>query len=225
MTLSELTRLAAAGEGLTVEFKKKVPRPERLAREVIALANTHGGKLLVGVDDDGTICGLKDAIEEEYALRDALAAHVEPALRFGTERVALASRREVLVLHVPVSPARPHVIVGVGQDDGTAYVRVGASSVEASKEAVRLMRRRGQDAHGVHFEFGDKEALLMRYLDAYGRVTVDAFARAAGIPLRQASHTLVLLTRAGLLRHHLGHPDDHFTRAYDDAAPLVRRAA
>lgn len=225
MTPSDLTRLVAAGEGLTLEFKKKVPRPEKLARELIALANTHGGRLLVGVDDDGTIGGLKDGIEEEYALRDAIAAHIDPPIAFGTERVALSNRREVLVVRVPASPDRPHVLVGVGEGDGTAYVRVGASSVEASKEAVRLMRRRAQDAAGVHFEFGDKEALLMRYLDEYGRVTVDAFARAAGIPLRQASHTLVLLTRAGLLRHHLGHPDDHFTRAYDEAVPVARRAA
>ena len=193
MTPSDLTRLTAAGEGLTLEFKKRVPRPEKLAREVIALANTHGGRLLVGVDDDGTIAGLKDAIEEEYALRDAIAAHVSPAVAFGTERVALANRREVLVVRVPASTARPHVLASDGDDDGTAYVRVGASSVEASKEAVRLMRRRAQDAAGVHFEFGDKEALLMRYLDEYGRVTVDAFARAAGIPPRQASHTLSLI--------------------------------
>lgn len=228
MTLPDLARLAAAGEGLTIEFKKRVPRPERLAREVIAFANTQGGRLLIGVDDDGTLAGLKDAIEEEYALREAIARHCDPPVPFGTERVMLANRREVVVVRVPASTARPHVLVGVEPDTGApppAFVRVGASSVEASKEAVKLMRRRAQDAAGVRFEFGDKESLLMRYLDAYGRVTVAAFASMAGIPERQASHTLVLLTRAGLLRHHLGHPDDHFTRAYDDAVPLPRRAA
>lgn len=229
MTLPDLARLAAAGEGLTIEFKKRVPRPEKLAREVLAFANTQGGRLLIGVDDDGTLAGLKDAIEEEYALREAIARHCDPPVPFGTERVMLASRREVLVVRVPASTARPHVLVGVERsaegEAPPAFVRVGASSVEASKEAVKLMRRRAQDAAGVRFEFGDKESLLMRYLDAYGRVTVAAFATLAGIPERQASHTLVLLTRAGLLRHHLGHPDDHFTRAYDDAVPLPRSAA
>ena len=65
------------------------------------------------------------------------------------------------------------------------------------------MRLRAAEGPGVTFEYGDKEALLMRYLDAYGRITVAAFAQLAAIPARRASHTLVLLTRAGLLRHHL----------------------
>ncbi len=225
MTPLDVAHLAATGEGLTVEFKKRVPRPERIAREVIAFANTDGGRVLIGVDDDGTLVGLKDVIEEEYTLRDALSRRCAPLIRYGTERVVLSNRREVLVVRVPASTERPHMLVG---DDGAAavaFVRVGASSVEASKEAVKLMRRRAQDAAGVRFEFGEKEGLLMRYLDAYGRVTVAAFAKMAGIPERQASHTLVLLTRAGLLEHHLGHPDDHFTRAYDEAQTAGRRAA
>ena len=133
MTLPDLARLAAAGEGLTIEFKKRVPSPEKLAREVIAFANTQGGRLLVGVDDDGTLAGLKDAIEEEYALREAIARHCDPPVPFGTERVMLASRREVLVVRVPASTARPHVLVGVERSAAgeapPAFVRVGASSV------------------------------------------------------------------------------------------------
>ena len=57
MTSNDVKRLAAMGEGRTLEFKNRVPRPERIAREVIALANTDGGTVLVGVDDDGTVLG------------------------------------------------------------------------------------------------------------------------------------------------------------------------
>ena len=218
MTLADLTRLAQAGEGLTLEFKRKVPHPARLAKEVIALANTEGGRLLIGVDDDGTVTGLKDAIEEEYALREALALHCDPPVVYSTERVPLTPKRDVLVVRVPVSAKRPHFLVaGDEVDPPAAYVRVGESSVEASKEAVRLMRLRASEGPGVTFEYGDKEALLMRYLDAYGRITVAAFAQLAAIPVRRASHTLVLLTRAGLLRHHLDAREDFFTRGYGEA--------
>ena len=55
LDLRDLQRLVALGEGLTIEFKRRVPRPARIAKEVIALANAQGGKLLLGVDDDGTI--------------------------------------------------------------------------------------------------------------------------------------------------------------------------
>jgi len=215
MTLPELQRLVGNGEGLTLEFKKRVPRPARLAKEVIALANTQGGRLLIGVDDDGTLSGLKDAIEEEFSLREALTAHCDPPVAFTTERVPISNRREVLVVRVPPSAERPHYLVdGDEETPPSVYVRVGASSVEASREAVRLMRERPQDASGVRFEFGEKEGMLMRYLDAYGRITVSAFAQLTALPLKQASHTLVLLTRAGLLRHHVALPEDYFTRAY-----------
>ena len=52
MTLQEVKELAVKGEGLQIEFKKKAAYPEKIVREVIALANTQGGTLLIGVDDD-----------------------------------------------------------------------------------------------------------------------------------------------------------------------------
>ena len=204
-----------------LEFKFRVPRPARLAKEVIAFANTQGGRVLIGVGDDGHLAGLRDAYEEEYALREALATHCDPAVAFATERVEISRTREVLVVSVPPSKHRPHFLVnGDDEDVAAAYVRVGASSVVASKEAVRLMRQRPEDATGVRFEFGEKEGLLMRYLDAYGRITVAGFAALAGIPPRQASHTLVLLARAGVVALHHDEREDFFTAAHH-AAPVV----
>jgi predicted HTH transcriptional regulator len=66
MTLRELSQLTGLGEGQHLEFKKRVPGPERIAKEMIAFANTGGGRLLLGVDDDGSVVGVKDAAEEEY---------------------------------------------------------------------------------------------------------------------------------------------------------------
>ena len=212
MTLRELSQLAARGESLTLEFKKRVPTPERLAKEVIALANTAGGHVLIGVEDNGTVAGLRDANEEEYALRDALDQFCSPPVAFETERVPLANRRDVLVVTVPRSPARPHFLVANGDERGTAYVRVESMSVEASREAVRLMRQREHDA-GVQFTFGEREKMLLRYLDAYGRITVAQFASLTGIPPKKASHTLVLLTKARLLDHHADPGEDYFSLA------------
>ena len=57
--IHELKRLALEGEGLQLEFKRKASHPEKIVRELIAFANTEGGTLLIGVDDDGSIPGLK----------------------------------------------------------------------------------------------------------------------------------------------------------------------
>ena len=59
MKRSELLELIAGGENSGVEFKRDDLRPEQLAREVVALANFQGGRVLLGVEDDGTITGIQ----------------------------------------------------------------------------------------------------------------------------------------------------------------------
>ncbi|MEX0747785.1 MAG: ATP-binding protein [Rhodothermales bacterium] len=214
MTLQELTQLASLGEGANLEFKRKVPRPERFAKEMIAFANTQGGRLLLGVDDDGAVVGLRDVEEEEFVLNRAMSRHCSPELSFSMEHVPVAHRREVIIVHVPESPTKPHFLVqSENGSEGTAYVRVEDKSVEASPEAVKLMRK-DKGTAGVSFEFGEKELMLMRYLDNYGRITVKQFASLANISDRGASRTLVLLTRANVLRLHADPRHDYFTLAY-----------
>jgi predicted HTH transcriptional regulator len=217
MDVSDLRRLVALGEGPHLEFKYRVPRPDRIAREVIALANSGGGKVLLGVDDDGALVGLKDTEEELYALRDALDTHCEPPVRLRIEGVRVSRRREVLVIDVPASADKPHFLVETenGRDGKrTAYVRVGHESIEASREAVSLMKaaRRPRD---VRFTFGDKEQQLMKYLERYERITVREYARLAALPLWKASKTLVLLAEAKVLRLHPESGEDYFTVAYE----------
>ena len=123
MTSDDVRRLATLGEGRTLEFKNRVPRPERIAREVIALANTDGGKVLVGVDDDGTVLGVKDAQEEFYALQTALDDRILPPVDLRFEPVRISRTREVLVVHVPASVDRPHVLRPDRRPDGTQIGR------------------------------------------------------------------------------------------------------
>jgi hypothetical protein len=99
------------------------------------------------------------------------------------------------------------------EDPGTAYIRVDDKSVEASKEALDLLMADGEER--VVFEFGEKERLLLRYLDQYGRITVSEYATVANLPDELASATLVLLTKAGILDLHAGHHVDYYTIAYD----------
>jgi predicted HTH transcriptional regulator len=213
MTLQELTQLASLGEGHNLEFKRRVPQPERIVKELTAFANTHGGRLLLGVDDDGTIRGVRDAEEEEFALRRALAQHCVPPIQYSTVRVSVTNKREVIVVRIPESADKPHFVVNGDPNGRTAYVRVDDKSIEASREAIVLMREKSA-TNGVTFEFGDKELMLMRYLDQYGRITVQQFAMLAHVSERQASRVLVQLVMANVLRLHADPKQDYFTLAY-----------
>ena len=215
MNLDELNRLVGLGEGLTLEFKTKVPRPERIAKEVIAFANTRGGRLLLGVDDDGTVKGVRDSAEEEFALNEALQNHCTPPLKVQIRRIQISKKRDVILVQVPESEHKPHYLTGPNeQATRTAYVRVEDMSVEASKEHIRILKARKSPGN-VLFEFGDKEHALMRYLEKYGRITVEQFAKLCGTNKRKASQTLVLLTKAEILRLHPDPQTDYFTLAYD----------
>lgn len=203
MTADDLKRLVALGEGTRLEFKNRVPRPDRIARELIALANTDGGTLLIGVDDDGSIPGVKDAQEELYALDKALEGRVEPPLDFAVQAVPTSRTRSVLVLTVPPSDQRPHYL-RPGADPRVkrqAYMRFEDQSVEASREAVALMKAAGR-GDAVTFTFGDAERRLLEYLDRHERISVEQYARMNKMPIWRASKALVTLTRAGIVCLH-----------------------
>ena len=217
MSLADVQRLADIGEGQFIEFKRRVPDGRRLAKEVVAFANSGGGHLLLGVNDAGEVVGVRDAHEEMYALHEALSTHCFPEVACELERVRVSRRREVVVCRVPESTSKPHFVVNPDESERkVAYVRVRDMSIEASREAVRLMKS-GTDSD-TRFEFGDKELLLMRYLDEYQRITVRQFAQLADIPSKRASHTLVLLAKAELLTLHPDPDGDYFTLARNRAA-------
>jgi len=215
MTRRELEQLVDLGEGINVEFKRGVPQPERIAKEMVALTNTHGGRIVLGVDDDGTILGIDHASEEEFLLRQAVEAHCRPVVEYRTERIVVEPRCDVLVVTVPESTTKPHRVVAdeVAEEEGTAYVRVEAKSIEASPETEQELRDQ-QDRSGVTFEFGDTESLLMRYLDDYGRISVSQLAQLADISPERASQTLLRLTKADLLHLHPDEDGDYFTLNY-----------
>ena len=123
-------------------------------------------------------------------------------------------QRDVLVVDVPESRDKPHFLFDEATGDQTAYVRVADKSVEASAEALDLMYADGQD-ETLHFEFGQKEQVLMRYLDQYERITVGQFARLANISQTSASQTLTHLARINILHLHASDSSDFFTLSYD----------
>jgi predicted HTH transcriptional regulator len=137
-----------------VEFKLKSNHPEKIVREVVAFANSGGGKLFVGVGDDKTIKGLKDAEEDEYTLTKAIDKYIFPKISFRKERMAGQPDRDVLVLTIPRSIDKPHYVV---DDTGNrqAYISVDDKSIQASREMKEIMRR-GRGERDVRFQYGDK---------------------------------------------------------------------
>ena len=72
MNRTELLELITNGENSGIEFKREDIRPEQLAREIVALANFRGGRLLLGVEDDGAISGIQRPRLKEWAMQNSM---------------------------------------------------------------------------------------------------------------------------------------------------------
>ncbi|MEP0710864.1 ATP-binding protein [Algoriphagus sp.] len=208
MTLQEVKLLAARGEGLRIEFKKKATYPEKIVRELIAFANTSGGYLLIGVDDDGTVSGQRYIEEEVFVMEKAIKQFIFPPLEYEVISLKINEKKGVAVFKIPVSPQRPHYLKE--KDRKQAYIRVEDRSVQASREVWEILRR-GKNPRDMVFTYGAKEEILMKALAESDKITLKDFAKLAKLPRFLASKTLVRLTLANVLQIHPQESEDFFT--------------
>lgn len=192
-----LRKLVAQGEGLTLEFKRKAAHPDKIVHELIAFANTQGGILLVGVDDNSSIPGVKFPEEESVAIRSELKKHCRPAITFSEEIIALSMKSYVLQWTVPKSDKRPHYFVE--KDGRISFVRWQDESLQASREMCEIIRR-NKSVKGTRFTYGDAEQKLMQFLDQHPTITLRDFAKLTGMKRFFASRKLVRLVLAGVLK-------------------------
>lgn len=213
MKFQELKNWVDEGEGLHLEFKRKARFPEKILKEISAFANTEGGYLMIGVDDNLSIPGVLNPDEEEFVLQRAIDTLMRPVPEFHLKKVYIGKDAYVLIYHFPVSAQKPVFIrSSETTEDWKAYYRIGSQSIQASKEMRALMKMKASDKN-FKFQYGDKERVLLQLLDTQERVSVDEFALAADIPKKIASRTMVLLTACSVLRIVPGEGTDFFVRA------------
>ncbi len=196
MTLQDIHRFAKQGEGLKIEFKKKASYPDKIVREMIALANTEGGVLLIGVDDDGTVSGQRFIEEEVFVMEKAIKEHIFPELNYRIEVFKLNPKKGVAIFSIPKSESRPHYIKE--NDRRRAFIRVQDKTVKASKEVWEILRR-SKNPKDMVFTYGEKETILMQALAEKEKLTLKEFAQIAKLPKFLASKTLVRLVLANVL--------------------------
>lgn len=132
MTKAGLLELIANGENSGVEFKRDDVRAEQLAKEVVALANAYGGRIFLGVDDDGTILGVQRSDLEPWVMDTVFGRYVHPVIIPFYEEIQVGEGRRVAVVTVSQGVTKPYVVRSRGRED--IYVRVGSTSRPATRE-------------------------------------------------------------------------------------------
>lgn len=211
MTIQEIGKLAQKGEGLHIEFKKKAAHPEKIVKEIVAMANTDGGYLLIGVDDDGTVSGQRFIDEEVYAMDKAINDLIFPAITLKKYVVPLNQKKGVAIYLIKKSENRPHFIFE--DKKKKAFVRVEDRSIQASKEMWEIMKRQKRE-NNIVFQYGRKEEVLIKALATRSYITLKEYMQLAKLPIYIASRTLVKLVLANVIDVIPQESEDRFIPKY-----------
>jgi predicted HTH transcriptional regulator len=196
-----LLDLVGQGETGHTEFKRLVHSPQKIAKSIAAFANTSGGVILIGVDDDKKIIGIESEKETLEIIYDAIRYHIEPEPVIETH-IQEYKRRMVLLVEIPESPDKPHFhIESVIRHDTLkrvverkVYTREGSHNRAATEDRICLMQ---SGSMPLKLSFGAKEKMLLSYLDRNARITAKEFADLSGLSLPKARRILISMVKGG----------------------------
>lgn len=197
--------LIAQGEGLNVEFKQRFSSYEKIAKELIAFANSRGGFILFGVDDDKSIYGIESEKSDFYLVNETAEKYCEPPIGINIDTLEI-EKKDLLIIEVPESKNKPHRIQDYNKElhlsTAQVYIRVNDKSVLASKEMIKILQTQSTGKSLEKYVVGSQERIVFNLLDQFETVTVKELSKHANISERRASRTLIKLVRANLLLIH-----------------------
>jgi predicted HTH transcriptional regulator len=217
MKYRELKELIEEGENIQCEFKRKFSTPDKIAREMIAFANTKGGYVIFGVDDDKEIIGVESEKETAELIKETALTMCEPSLDFQISFVEIEGK-EIVVASIPESSNKPHRLQDYSDqfdiNQAVVTIRVNDKSVQASKEMVRILRSNSGNLTLKKYAIGSNEKTVFEYLSKKERISVKELSKLVNVSERRASRTLVKMVRANLLMIHTkDNGEEFFTTA------------
>jgi predicted HTH transcriptional regulator len=175
MKRKELLALIEEGENLHCEFKQRFSSYEKIAKEMIAFANTKGGYLIFGVDDDKTIVGVESEKGEAELVMETATKYCEPPIKYLVDYINIFDK-ELVVVEVTESKNKPHRIQDylseLDINKSEVYVRVNDKSMLASKEMVRILRSNSSSGTLKKYAIGTNEKIVFDYLDKNETINV-----------------------------------------------------
>lgn len=194
--MKRIQNIIDQGEGDMLDFKKEISNAHRIAKTMVSFANHHGGTLLVGVRDDGSISGVKTE-EEKFMLEKAASTLCHPSIDLNIHEWNLKGK-VVLEVLVPEGKDKPFYAI---DEEGKkwVYVRQKDQSLLASKVVVEVLKRKSSSNHTV-VEFTSKEKALMDYLTENPRITLKEYCKLVNISRWRAQRIVVNLISVGVIR-------------------------
>jgi hypothetical protein len=197
--LDDLLNRIRKGEGKFLEFKKKTDHPDKIVRELVAFANSGGGVLLIGVDDNGSISGLRFPEEDQYVMEAALHRYAKPIPDVAFSRIKVSGKNEILQLTVSAGRHKPYYWLK-DKDKGQyrVYVRSADKCLQATREHYQILKSPPRDElHVLQIEGPGK--LLFQSFANREYIGMPEVLEMPGMSRKKASKLIVDFVRMGIL--------------------------
>lgn len=207
MAVHYLLNKIAGGESENLDFKKTISSASKIAKTICAFANHKGGTLLVGVNDNKTISGVKSE-DERYMLDLAAQFYVKPSIELKMVEWEFGNK-VVIEAIIPEGLDKPYYSK---DDDGKwwAHIRVKDQSLLASKIVLDVLKRNSGKQQNI-INYTRHEEGLLKFLEKNEKATLKELCQALNISRWRAQKILVSLVSAGIIRNHTTEKMEFFT--------------
>ena len=209
MALHHILQLIAKGESDTLDFKKTISSASKIAKTLCAFANHKGGRLLVGVNDSGTLAGVKSE-DEKYMLDLAASFYCKPEIKLELVEWEMGDKTIIEAI-VPQGEHKPYYAKDE-QGKWWVHIRVKDQSLLASKVVVDVLKRSTAQTNTL-IQYTKHEQSLLHYLGKNHRITLKELCKLLNISRWRAQKMLINLVSAGIIRNHTTEKEEFFTQS------------
>ena len=181
-----IQNLILEGEHQMLDFKFEISDSRRIARSLAAFANTDGGRLLVGVKDNGAIAGVRSD-EEIHMIQAAAEMYCQPEVEYSTEEWEI-NGKTVLEVIIPRDKHHKHKAPD-NQGKYKIFVRVKDENLVADSILIKVWKAENL-SKPAKIAFTETEEQLLYYLSEHEEITLQEFQQMAHINKRKAEAIL-----------------------------------
>lgn len=187
--------LIAQGEHQQQDFKFEISDARKIARTLSAFANTNGGRLLIGVKDNGKIAGIRSE-EEAYMVGAAAQLYSSPKVVFSVHPHRVEGKT-VLEVIIPAGEKKPY-FAKEADKKRYAYIRVKDENILASPVQLKVWKI-DHASDGTFIQFNKQEQKLLDYLNRNESISFNQFYKMAVQTRNQAENALAKLIHIDLI--------------------------
>ena len=192
--MSYVLTYISEGEHLKQDFKMRIDDAQKIARSLVAFANTSGGRLLIGVKDNGNVCGVRPEEELHMIIRSA-EEFCQPHVHF-SHSIWKVEGKAVLEIDIEESSAKPHL--AKIEEGWKAFVRDHDITLPASNVWIAMQEVSSQQDSNELFQMSEREEQLFSLLKQQP-FTLNQLARKSGTPRPILIRKLAKLMKWGIV--------------------------